>query len=95
MTLQFKIFGGIRNCEGWKKRCTEKPKAVCPLNFFNIEDIKACTDPESFVRGGPVLTFFPHFLVDEGREDPNTTKSRPSLACQRNCRADDGPTLNG
>ena len=25
-------------------------------------------------------------LVDEGREDPNSTKSRPSLACQ--------PTLN-
>ena len=28
-------------------------------------------DPESFVRGGPILTtFFYIFLVDEGREDP-------------------------
>ena len=40
-----------------------------------------CADPESFVRGGPTLTFF---LVDEGREDPNTTLSGPSSACQRN-----------
>ena len=32
------------------------------------------------------------FLVDEGREYPNTTISEPSLAHQRN--ADDGPTLN-
>ena len=41
------------------------------------------------------------FLVDEGREDPNTTKSGPPLARQRNAieiafhwRVDDGPTLN-
>ena len=45
--------------------------------------------------------FFLFFLVDEGREDPNTTISGPSLAQQRNAikmafhwRADDGPTLN-
>ena len=32
------------------------------------------------------------FLVDEGRKDPNTTFSGPSMAfC---CRADGGPTLN-
>ena len=46
-----------------------------------------CTYPESFVRGGPTLTFFFFlfsFLVDEGREDLNTTISRPSLARQRN-----------
>ena len=32
-------------------------------------------DPESFVRGGPVLTFFLYVLIDEGREDSNTTIS--------------------
>ena len=41
------------------------------------------------------------FLVDEGREDPNTTVSGPSLARQQNAikmafcwRADDVPALN-
>ena len=41
------------------------------------------------------------FLVDEWREDPNTTISGPSLACQGNTiemafrwRANDGPTSN-
>ena len=40
------------------------------------------------------------FLVEEGREDPNITKSGPSSACQRNAismafrwQADDGPPL--
>ena len=59
-------------------------------------------DPESFFRGGPTLTtFFFVFLVAEGKEDPNTTKSGPSSARQRSAilmafrwRADDGPTLN-
>ena len=39
------------------------------------------------------------FLVDEGRENPNTTLRGPSFARQRNkmafrWRANDGPTLN-
>ena len=45
--------------------------------------------------------FFFVFLVAEGKEDPNTTKSGPSSARQRSAtlmafrwRADDGPTLN-
>ena len=38
----------------------------------------ACVDVESFVRGGPTLTLF--FLIDVGREDPNTTVSGPSPA---------------
>ena len=38
-------------------------------------------DPESFARGGGGYLFF---LLDEGREDPNTTKSGPSSARQRN-----------
>ena len=41
---------------------------------------QSCADPESFVRGGPTLTTF---LIDEGRDDPNTTLIGPSLASQR------------
>ena len=54
--------------------------------------------------GGPNLTMFFFcfvFLVDEGREDSNTTISGPSSARQRNAikiafcwRVDDGSTLN-
>ena len=52
--------------------------------------------PESFVRGGPTLTFF--FLVDEGREDPSTTIiiGGPSSAHRETSRrrANDAPALN-
>ena len=41
------------------------------MNFDQIALSSA--DPESFVRGGPALTFF-FFLVYEGRDDQNTTK---------------------
>ena len=34
---------------------------------------QSCADPDSFVRRGPTLT--PLFLVDEGIEAPNTTKT--------------------
>ena len=49
-------------------------------------DCNTCVDPESFVGGGgPTVTFLVlFFLVDEGREDPNTTISGPSSACQQN-----------
>ena len=42
--------------------------------------------PESFVIGGPTLTFFclVAVFVDEGIEDPNSTISGPSSARQRN-----------
>ena len=65
--------------------------------------VYACADPESFVRGGPTLTFYFCFLFfsDEERNDSNTTISGPSTARQRNAiqiafrwRADGGPTLN-
>ena len=47
--------------------------------FSKIQLFEAhpCADPESNVRGGPTLTFF---LVDEGREDQNTTIGWPSSA---------------
>ena len=54
-----------------------------PLNkaSSSFPNLDACTDPESFVRGVPTLTFF---LVDAKREDPNTTISGPSSAQQQN-----------
>ena len=50
-----------------------------PVHSVSILSAITCADPESFVRGGPTLTAF-FFLVDEGREDQNNTKSEPSLA---------------
>ena len=45
-----------------------------------------CVCIKSFVRVGPALTAFLCFvlLVDEGKEDPNTTKSGSLSACQQN-----------
>ena len=56
--------------------------------FFLSRAMKQCTrawscaDPESFARGDPTLTSFFLFFY-EGEEDPNCTKSGPSLALQR------------
>ena len=41
-----------------------------------------CIHIHARIRGGPTLTIL--FLVDEGREDPNTTISGPSSTRQRN-----------
>ena len=46
--------------------------------------VKACAYPESFIKGCPTSNFDNFFVVDEGREDPNTTISGPSSARQRN-----------
>ena len=72
------------------------------LSFYASDKYRwdrSCADPESFDRGGPLLTMF--FLAVEGGEDPNTTISGPSSVRQRNAiqmafrwRADDGPVLN-
>ena len=56
-----------------------------------------CAYPSGFVRGGPTLTAFFFYLVEEGREDTITTTciSGPLSACQRNAirwSADDRPT---
>ena len=40
--------------------------------FGNGVDPYPCADPESYVREGPTLTTL-FILVDEGREDQNTT----------------------
>ena len=43
---------------------------------------RVCTDPESFAIGDPTLpTVF--FIVDEGRDEPNTTISGPASAHQQ------------
>ena len=47
------------------------------------DEYNPCADPESFVRGAPTLTFF----VNEGGDDPNTSKSGSSSARQN------GPTF--
>ena len=64
---------------------TDKGQITTPIFaafFQNAERPKdTCADPESIVRGGPTLTRF--FLIDEGREDPNTTISVPLTARQR------------
>ena len=47
--------------------------------YRNFSFVRTCTDPESFVRGGPnSLSFFLVFLVVEGIEDSNTALKGPS-----------------
>ena len=85
---------GFYRVQKWAQILWEVTRGDSCINL----PLAACTDPESFVRGGPTFTTI--FLVDEGKEDPNTTISGPSSARQRNAiemafrwRADDGPTL--
>ena len=47
---------------------------------IQLFEVQPCADPESYVRGGPTLTFC---LVDEGREEIYHYR-----------RASNGPTLN-
>ena len=47
---------------------------------IQLFEVQPCADPESYVGGGPTWAFF---LVDEGREDQNTTIGGPSSALQR------------
>ena len=58
------IFQSLRNCR--------LVKYAAPYRTY------ACADPQSFVRGGPILMcfiFFFSFLVYEGGGGPNTTLS--------------------
>ena len=50
---------------------------------IQLFEVQPCADPESYVRGGPTLTLT-FFLLNEGREDQNTTIGGPSSARQRN-----------
>ena len=47
---------------------------------------RTCADPESFIRGGPLITFLFYLM---GIEDPNTAINGVSLADRY-----DGSTLN-
>ena len=64
----------------------QKMKNVGTITLLGNEGSSACADPESFARGGPTLTTFFFFFLGwgGGGEDPNPTKSWPSLASQRN-----------
>ena len=46
--------------------CVEVTECVCMYTYLQKAS-ESCADPESFVRGGPILTFF---LVEEERKDP-------------------------
>ena len=77
----------------------EKMLMYIYISKIQLFEVQPCADPESYVRGGPTSTLT--FLVDEGREDQNTTIGGPSSTRQRNAismafrwRADNGPTLN-
>ena len=61
-----------------------------PLRQIHFRPPGMCGSRRVFFRGGPTFIFFSWW------EDPNTTKSGPTLAGQRNAiwRANDGPTLN-
>ena len=48
------------------------------IRVLKIVQSITCSDPESFVRGGPTLATF--FLFELMRGDPNNTKSGPLLA---------------
>ena len=62
---------GLRLYQGTSEEANYSKSTI----FINI----ACTDPESFVRGG-LLKSDNVFLVDEGIEDPNITINGPSSA---------------
>ena len=81
----------MNKCRGLKEqkneiiRVTKKTK----VNIFLAakKHSNSCADPEVLL--GPILTFFPSFLlIYEGREDPSTTISGPSSPASKT-------TLNG
>ena len=52
---------------------------LCRISYFNVT--RPCADPlESFVGGGPLMTFFLKILIDDGSEVSNTTICGPSSA---------------
>ena len=56
--------------------------SVSSHHWPSSETLHSCADTESFVRGGPTMTRL-FVLLDERREDPNTTKYGQSSARQR------------
>ena len=70
-------------CKDSGERSSVLGPSCCVINF---------TFPQSYYIGASLQFHLLIFLVDEGTDDPNVSKSRPSLARQRN--ADNGPTLN-
>ena len=65
-----------------REKCLKFKSVFCKQAvILNLIAAQSCPDPESFVRGGPNLTYF---LIDEGKEAPNTTLSGSSSALQGN-----------
>ena len=52
--------------------------------YILFQSQQSCMDPKSFVKDVQLRLFFFRFLVDEGREDPNTAIKVTSSARQRN-----------
>ena len=72
-------------------------KEVLVKRLMNPYLTKIMRGSESFIRGGPTMTTFLSiiYLVDEVREDANTTVKGPLSTRQRKfrLRANSGPTL--
>ena len=71
-------------------------KAIAARIHDFFVQMKLIRRSRKFCRGWGGVKFDNVFLLDEGIEDPNTTKKMPSSARQRafRWRADDGQTLN-
>ena len=80
-----------------------RQKQLLATNYWEktILHFESKSGSRKFCQRGSNFDVVFFFIVDEGWEDPNTTISGPSSACQRNAismafrwHADDGPTLN-
>ena len=73
--------------------CDKTLKYLIPTYISNYGMCSSCADPESFVRAGPNLTFFPFLQLMRGEiiQIPN---KRALIKMAFRWWADDGPTLN-
>ena len=76
------LSGNERSAEPAKMRRLDRAYAARLANFMR-QSRKVCQRGVQLCNSDKV--FFPvHILVDEGREDPNTSESGSSSACQQN-----------
>ena len=67
------------------KKNMQRERMIVPTSsfvcLFWVEVVRpsqqTCAHPEGFVRGGSNFDVFVLYFCDEGKEDPDTTKSRP------------------
>ena len=76
----FTLFGFMLLCD-YKCSVSIPP---CALGYSVINDcgisLSMCGSKKAYQKGLTLITY----LVDEGREDPNTTMSQPSMPYQQN-----------